>query len=169
MVHLFAYPLSCLDSRLLENAFRRSFFYEPETSTLWLHAERLDNVGGFLLVLVHALAHIQVGDLDHDASPRFMAEFYRCMKVCSAELFFASARSCSPAGAAAMSRQLQAASIFEALFAEVPTQSDELAVVQQLVAGEADVLDETLLERLRLYGAAHASSLRAREPIVEEK
>lgn len=123
---------------------------------MWIHSKRLEQVGGFILCLVHCLAHIHVGDMDRDASPRFIAEFQRCLKTCCAEMFYASARAQAGVGAAAMQKQLETASIFEALFREVPNEKDQIALIQELVSGDHQFMDAGMQERLKQYAAHKA-------------
>jgi hypothetical protein len=133
------------------NAFRNSYLFDAPTRTLWVHGGRLDSVGSFVLVLVHALAHVHVGSMHSDSDRAFQAEFYRCLKLCCAELFYASARANSAVGAAVMARQLRAASVFEAMFAEVPSEREQLDLVQALAAADPHFLDEALAERSEQY------------------
>ena len=49
--------------------------YDPNNRILYLRRDRLENVGEFILVLVHTLAHVHVGDMRNDADPNFLKEF----------------------------------------------------------------------------------------------
>lgn len=66
------------------NAFRNSFFYEHSRQILFVREERLQSVGDFIVVIMHCLAHILVGDLSDDQNPSFLRAFY---KVCQRSLF----------------------------------------------------------------------------------
>ena len=70
-----------------QNAFRNSFMFDAKNKILYVRLERLENVGEFILVLVHTLAHIQVGNFNNDADPEFVNEFYRCLSICCNDLF----------------------------------------------------------------------------------
>ncbi len=75
------------NQHIQQNAFCNSFVFDAENRILYVRLERLENVGEFLLVLVHVLAHIQVGNFNNDADPKFMKEFYRCLSICCNDLF----------------------------------------------------------------------------------
>ena len=70
-----------------QNAFCNSFVFDAKNRILYVRLERLKNVGEFVLLLVHVLAHIQVGNLNNDADPEFVKEFYRCLSICCNDLF----------------------------------------------------------------------------------
>ena len=63
------------------NAFRSSFFYEHARRVLFVRQERLESVGDFLVVIMHALSHIKVDDLVDDQNPLFLREFYKVSRV----------------------------------------------------------------------------------------
>lgn len=72
-----------------------------------MHSNRLQSVGDFALILIHALSHIKVQtipiavhsssltstlqvnpeDLSNDYDPKFTTEFYRNMKILSLDLY----------------------------------------------------------------------------------
>ena len=43
------------------NAFRNSFHFDAEKRVIYVRKERVQSIGGFALVVVHCLAHIEVG------------------------------------------------------------------------------------------------------------
>ena len=59
------------------NAFRNSVFYEHAKKVLFIRKERMDSIGEFVVVILHSLAHIKVGDLTDDGNTLFLREFYR--------------------------------------------------------------------------------------------
>jgi hypothetical protein len=75
------------------NAFCNSYQYTVDENTLFVHKSRLSSSGDFGLVVIHALSHIKVNpqDLSNDMDPRFMAEFYKNMKILSQDLYKKSA------------------------------------------------------------------------------
>ena len=75
------------NSHIKQNAFCNSFMYDDKNRILHMRLERLENVGEFILILVHILSHIHIGSLDNDSDPRFVREFYRCLSVCCSDLF----------------------------------------------------------------------------------
>ena len=46
---------------LAQNTYRNSFHYDTNNRILYVRASRLENVGQFVLVLAHTLAHVHVG------------------------------------------------------------------------------------------------------------
>lgn len=82
------------------NAFRNSFAYDANNRILYIRLERLDDVGEFVLVLVHTLSHIHVGSFSNDWDPTFVKEFYHSLSICCSELFFSRYRHSSRLAAA---------------------------------------------------------------------
>ena len=64
-----------------KNAFRNSFHYEHARKMLYIRQERMDSVGDFIVLLIHCLAHIKVGDLTDDGNVLFLREFYKVSTV----------------------------------------------------------------------------------------
>lgn len=93
-VHCFHKPVHILladklppNSTLSHNAYRNSFYYDPNNRLLYLRRDRLENVGEFVLVLVHTLCHAHVEDMRSDADPKFIKEFYKALGVVCSDLF----------------------------------------------------------------------------------
>lgn len=93
-VHCFHKPVDILladklppNNNLPNNAYRNSFHYDPNNRLLYLRRDRLENVGEFILVLVHTLSHIHVDDMRNDADPKFIKEFYKSLSVVCSDLF----------------------------------------------------------------------------------
>ena len=61
----------------VKNAFRHSFHYEHARKMLYIRVERMECVGDFIIILVHCLAHIKVGDLVDDGNVLFLRMFYK--------------------------------------------------------------------------------------------
>lgn len=59
------------------NAFRRSFFFQHHPGVLFVRRKRAENVGDFMVILLHCLAHIAADELVDDESPRQRKLFYR--------------------------------------------------------------------------------------------
>lgn len=59
--------------------YRHSFFYERAKKILFIRKERLENLGEFVLVIVHCLSHIATNDLRDDSKPLFLRFFYKVM------------------------------------------------------------------------------------------
>ena len=79
------------------NAYRNSFYFDSNNQILYMRKERLENVGEFVLVLIHCLAHLKSQDLRDDTEPSFVKEFHRGLAVVCDDLFFARyRRSSSP-------------------------------------------------------------------------
>lgn len=73
---------------LTKNAYRNSFYFDTSNQILYMRKERLENVGEFVLVLIHCLAHLKAQDLRNDTEPLFVKEFHRCLAVVCNDLFF---------------------------------------------------------------------------------
>ena len=63
------------------NCFRNSFFYEHSKKILYIRKERLESVGEFVVVIMHCLSHIRIGDLANDSNPLFLREFYQVSDI----------------------------------------------------------------------------------------
>jgi len=101
-----------------QTAFHNSFSFDAQHNILFLRKERLEDVGEFLLVLCHCLAHIStsaraahaglhpsapaamapagassVGVIEgwDDRNPAFVEVFHRCLKFICADIFYANA------------------------------------------------------------------------------
>lgn len=59
------------------NAFRNSYHFKPASGVLFVRRERMDDIGEFSLVIMHALAHIKINDMTHDTNPLFLDIFYK--------------------------------------------------------------------------------------------
>jgi len=77
------------------NAFCNSYYYSSGDNTLLVHTNRLSSSGDFGLVVIHALSHIKVNpdDLSNDNDPKFLAEFYKNLRILSQDLYKKSAAS----------------------------------------------------------------------------
>eukprot|EP00758_Cryptobia_borreli_P009290 Tbor_TRINITY_DN5465_c7_g2::TRINITY_DN5465_c7_g2_i1::g.24551::m.24551 len=82
-------------SQVNGNAFRNSYFYDCGQQTLYIRHTRLNSIGEFMLVTIHAMAHIMAakGDRDvtagwNDADPDFLSEFYGLLETCTEEMFY---------------------------------------------------------------------------------
>ncbi|XP_071497013.1 uncharacterized protein [Diadema antillarum] len=82
-----------VNEKLVRNAYRNSFHYDDLNRVLYVRQERLSSVGEFMLVLIHALAHIKAGDMRDDTNVDFMREFHLALSVVCNDLFFARYRS----------------------------------------------------------------------------
>eukprot|EP01135_Chromosphaera_perkinsii_P006890 Nk52_evm45s621 gene=Nk52_evmTU45s621 len=70
------------------NAFRNSVHYNSHNRILFVHKERLDSIGDFILIIVHSLAHIKSNNMGGDFNVKFLKEFYKLMKVMCEDFFF---------------------------------------------------------------------------------
>lgn len=70
-------------------AFRNSWYFVPEEYTLYIRIQRLENLGGFVLVLVHALAHLgssaNITEYD-DRNPAFVRSFLMVLRTLCSDL-----------------------------------------------------------------------------------
>ena len=49
------------NTQLTRNAYRNSFYFDSNNQILYMRKERLENIGEFVLVLIHCLAHLYGG------------------------------------------------------------------------------------------------------------
>lgn len=63
----------------IRNCFRNSFYYEHATKILFIHEERMETVGEFVLVVIHCPSHVKVDDLTDDYNPDHLREFYKVL------------------------------------------------------------------------------------------
>jgi hypothetical protein len=62
------------------NAFRRSYRYNQTTHELYVRRARLEEPGAFLMMMLHAMAHVKVGSTTYDETPEFTGAFYDGLK-----------------------------------------------------------------------------------------
>ena len=62
----------------LNNAFKKCFHLDGFNRILYIKAKKLENVGEFLLVVIHTLAHIHAGDFKISLS----CLFFLSQKIC---------------------------------------------------------------------------------------
>eukprot|EP00657_Telonema_sp_P-1_P001442 TRINITY_DN1366_c0_g2_i1.p2 TRINITY_DN1366_c0_g2~~TRINITY_DN1366_c0_g2_i1.p2 ORF type:complete len:145 (+),score=52.08 TRINITY_DN1366_c0_g2_i1:326-760(+) len=86
---------SLSDAQTNASAFRNSYHYDHTRRVLHIRDSRLNNIGEFMLVTLHAMAHIKsalnAGRLTtnwNDADPAFLSEFYGLLEVCTEEMFY---------------------------------------------------------------------------------
>lgn len=71
-----------------ENCFANSFHYDPASRTIFIHQQRLGNVGLLGLIVAHVIAHIKANEWS-DKSDVFTRHFYMVLSCYVSELFFA--------------------------------------------------------------------------------
>jgi len=69
------------------HAFPCSYCYNSNNMTLYVRRQRLDNVGLFMMVVLHGMAHIKVDSMVDDNNPHFVEAFYGGMQILSMKLF----------------------------------------------------------------------------------
>ena len=70
------------------NAYKQSIFFDMSSSTLFIRQERLQSIGEFVLVAIHAMAHIAAKNMVDDSDHGFQKEFHRALRACCEEMFF---------------------------------------------------------------------------------
>ena len=113
-----------------KNAFRNSYRYGHKEKILFVRQERMEHVGGFILAVIHALAHIKIGDLTDDSNPQFLREFYRAMRICCQDLFFARSRSSGVTDRLVTSSR---PTLLESAFTGATTTAQKRNVVEELI------------------------------------
>jgi hypothetical protein len=68
------------------HAFPTSYSYDPDAHAVYIRRARLENVGMFLMVILHILAHVKVDSMVDDTNPAFVAAFYDGLQVACAKL-----------------------------------------------------------------------------------
>ena len=76
------------NNNYLHNAYRHSYYYDEEKEILFVRKERAESVGEFMIVVLHAMTHIHIGDLRDDNNPFFLRHFYRALRVVCTDMFF---------------------------------------------------------------------------------
>ncbi|XP_013391352.1 uncharacterized protein LOC106159584 [Lingula anatina] len=137
------------------NAFRNSFFYEHARKILFIRAERLESVGDFIVVILHCLAHIKVGDLADDTNPLFLRQFYKSMRAVCQDMFFARSRSTTNAESLIGSGSGRTALEKAFKHAKTPDQKANVfgELVEQKMTGNVDFSDKTMSNRIQGYEA----------------
>lgn len=158
---------------LERNAYRNSFFYDANNRILYIRNERMDNVGEFVVVIVHCLAHIAAGDLRDDSNPVFLKEFHHGLAVMCDDLFFSRYRRTSALSQTLASLpdsiKVEEASreLLESVFGDSHTEADKSNIVEELLdlrllrgANREGVhfTQEGLIERLTKYSSFSLSS-----------
>ena len=173
------------NKHLQRNAYRNSFFYDANNRILYVRAERMDNVGEFVLVLVHCLSHIAAGDLRDDSHPGFLKEFHHALAVLCDDLFFARYRRSSALARTLSSlpanEDLESASrvLLESVFGDAHAEADKSNVVEGLLDAKllrgankdgVHFTHDAIVERLSKYSNfAVESKLRSFLGDVEDK
>ena len=69
------------------NSFRRSFYYDFVTKTLWIRDARLNAPDELSIVIAHCMSHIKHGDDFQDVNEPFVESLYTSLKYISSEGF----------------------------------------------------------------------------------
>jgi len=125
-------PSAALANDYDNNSFRRSFLYRPPakdggSGRLVVRLERLQDAGEFLILLVHCMAHISVGELHDDRSPAFIREFHRALRVCGEDLIF---------GTGPNVDAIPSSAAMETRFAACATTAEKVAAARELLGLE---------------------------------
>ncbi|XP_067940386.1 myosin-2 heavy chain-like [Watersipora subatra] len=135
------------------NAYRHSFYFERARNILFVRKERLESIGEFILVIVHCLSHIAMGDLTDDAQPMFLRAFYKALKVVCQDMFFSRSRPSAPT----MTARLTNRSSLELAFKHSHTsafKTDVLAELIELRVGPPERFDSKNIDtRLKLQSS----------------
>jgi len=126
-----------------QTAYKNSFWYqhsanpvpdhpeEGDAHTLFIRRERLQDVGEFILVLVHTSAHI-ISRHWEDRHPKFLELFHKLLQFCCADLFLSRSNN-----------SLQDTSKTDV--------NEVVALKMQLQQNVGDVSDHQLQQRMRKY------------------
>lgn len=133
-----------------------------------MRRDRLENVGEFILVLVHTLCHAHVEDMRSDSDPKFVKEFYKALSVVCSDLFLSRYRRSNALNEAMNNlpgndtRNLEDAGrkVLESVFGDSHEEIDRENVVNDLLdtklvrnkRNESEHFDsEVIFKRLRKY------------------
>ena len=137
-VHLLLADKIPPNKNLVRNAYRNSFKFESHNRILYIRLCRLDNVGEFVVVLVHTLAHIKTDTLADDMDPYFIKEFYRSLSICCSDFFFSRHNSESALAATSDEPLLN---VLEEIFERVHTVSEKCDALDDII--DTRILMET--------------------------
>lgn len=137
-VHLLLADKIPPNKTLVRNAYRNSFKFESHNRILYIRLCRLDNVGEFVVVLVHTLAHIKTDTLADDMDPQFIKEFYRSLSICCSDFFFSRHNSESALAATSDEPLLN---VLEEIFDRVHTVSEKCDALDDII--DTRILMET--------------------------
>ena len=129
-VHLLLADKIPPNKSLVRNAYRNSFKFESHNRILYIRLCRLDNVGEFVVVLVHTLAHIKTDTLADDMDPQFIKEFYRSLSICCSDFFFSRHNSESALAATSDEPLLN---VLEEIFERVHTVSEKCDALDDII------------------------------------
>ena len=129
-VHLLLADKIPPNKSLVRNAYRNSFRFESHNRILYIRLCRLDNVGEFVVVLVHTLAHIKTDTLSDDMDPLFIKEFYRSLSICCSDFFFSRHNSESALAATSDEPLLN---VLEEIFERVHTASEKSNALDDVI------------------------------------
>ncbi|XP_071958404.1 uncharacterized protein [Antedon mediterranea] len=153
---------------LTKNAYRNSYHFDDVNQILYMRLNRLDFVGDFVLVLVHALAHIKIGDMIDDTDQEFTREFYNALSTVCNDLFFARYRRTSALTQAEQElsaeqkekEEKSSRMLLESLFGDSHANADSENVMEQLLdmqlmrgsdSSGVNLTQEQMNERLSKY------------------
>ena len=137
-VHLLLADKIPPNKSLVCNAYRNSFKFESHNQILYIRLCRLDNVGEFVVVLVHTLAHIKTDTLADDMDPQFIKEFYQSLSICCSDFFFSRHNSESALAATSDEPLLN---VLEEIFECVHTVSEKCDALDDII--DTRILMET--------------------------
>ena len=156
-VHLLLADKIPPNKNLVRNAYRNSFKFESHNQILYIRLCRLDNVGEFVVVLVHTLAHIKTNTLADDMDPLFIKEFYRSLSICCSDFFFSRHNSESALAATSDEPLLN---VLEEIFERVHTVSEksdalddiiDTRILMETASDGGDFSYENIMARLEEY------------------
>ena len=155
------------------NAYRRSFFYDQAAKALHIRIERLDSVGGFVLVLAHALAHAHVGSFADDREHAFMREFNRALEIICADM--CGSRTAVPLTAGGTDLEKKLGKLLASHGFETPDVEEKMALAETLLrVGAIDKSELPLVSKMQAdlehqKASAELETLRAKVEKMEKK
>lgn len=119
------------------NAFKHSFFYQTDTSTLFIRNTRLSYIGKFVVLIAHCMAHITFGNLESDLHPDFVKNYYSMMEVIFEDIFNVRNQNSSPEGGDPQDRDGLVQKLID--LSQRPLQSGDMLNQVRLQPGKTEV------------------------------
>ncbi|XP_078387859.1 uncharacterized protein LOC144669358 [Cetorhinus maximus] len=138
-------------NRCQNSSYRNSFYYDANNRILYIRSTWLDNAGGFIVSILHTMAHIKTGIQVNDDHPIFIEEFERAVATLGTTLFLM----CCDTTA----HETEERKDTETLDSENWNQTKHISSIQSMlndlihikVPPETKFIEEILNERLKKY------------------
>ena len=120
--------------------FPNSYWYDSVDNRLWIRYERLNEPGEFVLVFLHALAHISTnkdGESFHDHDHAFVKQFYSYMRLVCSDMYF----SRSNKALVAIGERVATPDVVSPAISTSPSQDGMITDINDVLLEEIDLFD----------------------------